>query len=187
VLLIGAVVLLVVGAAALGFALVKARTSLHSTKASLRTTKAQLASVQGALSRDNSALQTEQQVGTYMRGVRDALVPAQAAYNDSASATSDASAKAADQQVLVALAAATQKIGAATVPDSLKTADGDIRSAIDMLAGGLQAEIQAIDRQSFTALDAALTLEGQALDRLNTAEGEMYAAVGTAGPVSGTS
>jgi len=55
------------------------------------------------------------------------------------------------------------------------------------LAAGLQAEVTAIGSGSFSGLDAALTAEGQALDHLQSALGEMYSAVGTAGPASGTS
>src|SRR5207302_1923004 len=84
-----------------------------------------------------TALQAEQTVGTYMRGVRDALAPALAAYGASANANSAASARANDEEAIAALTSARRKIEALTLLEPLRTADGDIRAAMDALAGGL--------------------------------------------------
>jgi hypothetical protein len=181
------VVLLLVAVVGLAIAYVEATSKLTSTRSALRASRGQLVSVQGALSGDTKALQAEQTVGTYMRGVRDALAPALAAYGASASANSAASARANDEEAIAALTSARQKILALTMLDQLRTADGDIRAAMDALAGGLQSEVTAIGTGSLSGLDAALTIEGQALDHLQTALGEMYSAVGTTGPASGTS
>jgi hypothetical protein len=180
VLLLGAVI-------GLTIAYTGARSKLASTRSALRASRAQLLSVQGALAGDSKALQEEQAVGTYMRGVRDALAPALSAYSASGSASSAAAATADDEQAIAALTSAKQKVSALILPDSLRNADGDIRSAMDALTGGLQSEVTAIGTGSLGGLDAALTIEGQALERLQTALGEMYSAVGTAGPASGTS
>ncbi|MCW3035167.1 MAG: hypothetical protein JWM17_479, partial [Actinobacteria bacterium] len=142
---------------------------------------------QVALAGDMKALQTEQAVGTYMRGVRDALAPALAAYSASGSARSASAARANAEEAIAALKTATQKVSALVLPDSLRSADGDIRAAMEALAGGLQSEVTAIGSGNLGGLDAALTIEGQALEHLQTALGEMYSAVGTAGPASGTS
>ena len=123
-----------------------------STRSALRASRAQLVSVQGALSGDTKALQAEQTVGTYLRGVRDALAPALAAYGASANAGSAAAARANDEQAIAALTVAKQKISALTLLDSLRTADGDIRAAMDALAGGLQSEVTAIGTGSLSGL-----------------------------------
>src|SRR5438094_5549867 len=75
--------LLLVAVIGLAIAYTGARSRLASTRSALAASRAQLLSVQGALSVDTRALQTEQAVGTYMRGVRDALTPALAAYRAS--------------------------------------------------------------------------------------------------------
>ncbi|HYR63936.1 MAG TPA: hypothetical protein VET24_15060 [Actinomycetota bacterium] len=181
------IAVLLVGVVALAIAYTGASGKLTSVRSSLRATRAQLASVQGALATDAKALQVEEQVGIYMRGVRDALAPALAAYQESGNASTAAAARADDEQAISALTAAGQKISDLVLPDSLKTADGHIRSAMGGLAAGLQAEVTAIGSGSFSGLDAALTAEGQALDHLQSALGEMYSSVGTAGPASGTS
>ncbi len=164
-----------------------ARSKLGSTRAALAASRAQLLSVQGALSVDTRALQTEQAVGTYMRGVRDALTPALAAYRASGSASSASAARADDEQAIAALTSARKKVSALILPDSLTSADGDIRAAMDALAGGLQSEVTAIGTGDLGGLDAALTAEDAALEHLQTALGEMYSAVGTAGPAASTS
>jgi len=179
--------LLLVAVIGLAIAYTGARSRLASTRSALAASRAQLRSVQGALSGDTRALQTEQAVGTYMRGVRDALTPALAAYRASGSASSASAARADDEQAIAALTSAKQKMSALTLPDPLRSADGDIRAAMDALAGGLQTEVTAIGAGDLAALDAAVTAEDGALDHLQTALGEMYAAVGTAGPASSTS
>jgi hypothetical protein len=166
---------------------VGAKSKLGSTRSALAASRAQLLSVQVALAGDMKALQTEQAVGTYMRGVRDALAPALAAYSASGSASSASAARANDEEAIAALTSAKQKVSALFLPDSLRSADGDIRAAMEALAGGLQSEVTAIGTGNLGGLDAALTIEGQALEHLQTALGEMYSAVGTAGPASGTS
>ena len=154
----------------------------------LRAARAQLSSVQAALTRSSRALESERQVGAYMRGARDALVPAQRIYGDSSSLNGDAAAtRGADEQAIAAFTVAKQKSAALGVPASLTMADADIRSAIDALAGGLQAEVQAIDGQDLGALETAVAAQTRALDRLDAAMGEMYSAVGTSGPASGSS
>lgn len=178
---------LLAGVIGLSVVYLGARSKLSATRYALRASRAQLVSVQNALSGDTKALQAEQTVGTYMRGVRDALAPALAAYGASANSNSAAAARANDEQAIAALTAAKQKISALALLDALRTADGDIRGAMDALAGGLQSEVTAIGNGSLAGLDAALTIEGQALDHLETALGEMYAAVGMTGPASGTS
>ena len=179
--------LLLAAVIGLAIAYAGARSRLGSTRSALAASRAQLRSVQGALSGDTRALQTEQAVGTYMRGVRDALAPALAAYRASGSASSASAARADDEQAIAALTSAREKVSAFILPDPLRGADGDIRAAIDALAGGLQSEVTAIGTGDLSALDAALTAEDGALDHLQTALGEMYAAVGTAGPASSTS
>ena len=179
--------LLLVAVIGLAIAYTGARSRLASTRSALAASRAQLRSVQGALSGDTRALQTEQAVGSYMRGVRDALAPALAAYSASGSASSATAARANDEQAIAALTSAKQKVAALILPDSLRSADGDIRAAMDALAGGLQSEVTAIGTGNLGGLDAALMIEGQALEHLQTALGEMYSAVGTAGPASGTS
>lgn len=181
------VVVLLVAVAVLLITYGRARSNLRTTRSALAASRGQLAVVQGALSGDTQALQAEQTVGIYMRGVRDALAPALAAYGASANASSAAGARANDEQAIAALTSAKQKINALVLLDSLKAADGDIRASIEALAGGLQSEVTAIGTGSLTGLDAALAVEGQALDHLQTALGEMYGAVGTTGPASGSS
>jgi hypothetical protein len=187
--LAGAVVAVLLLAAVIGLTVVYvgAKSKLGSTRSALAAARAQLLSVQVALAGDMKALQTEQAVGTYMRGVRDALAPALAAYSASGSASSAAAARANDEQAIAALTSAKQKVAALVLPDSLRSADGDIRAAMDALAGGLQSEVTAIGTGNLGGLDAAVMIEGQALEHLQTALGEMYSAVGTAGPASGTS
>ena len=182
---VGALLLAAVIGLAVAYA--GARSSLGSARSALAASRAQLLSVQGALSADSRALQTEQAVGTYMRGVRDALTPALAAYRASGSASSTSAARADDEQAIAALTSARQKVSALTIPDSLTSADGDIRAAVDALASGLQSEVTAIGTGDLGGLDAALTTEDAALEHLQTALGEMYSAVGTAGPASSTS
>ena len=179
--------LLLAAVVGLAVAYAEARSQLGSTRSALAASRAQLRSVQGALSGDTRALQTEQAVGTYMRGVRDALTPALAAYRASGSASSASAARADDEQAIAALTSARKKVSALILPDSLTSADGDIRAAMDALAGGLQSEVTAIGTGDLGGLDTALTTEDGALDHLQTALGEMYAAVGTAGPASSTS
>ncbi|MEA2503233.1 MAG: hypothetical protein QOG36_276 [Actinomycetota bacterium] len=180
-------VLLLAAVIGLTIVYVGAKSKLGSTRSALAASRAQLLSVQVALAGDMKALQTEQAVGTYMRGVRDALAPALAAYSASGSASSASAARANDEEAIAALTSARQKVSALVLPDSLRSADGDIRAAMEALAGGLQSEVTAIGSGNLGGLDAALTLEGQALEHLQTALGEMYSAVGTAGPASGTS
>jgi hypothetical protein len=122
-----------------------------------------------------------------MRGVRDALAPALTAYRASGGASSAAAARADDEAAIAALSTARQQISTLMLPDALTSADGDIRAAIDALAGGLQSEVTAIGTGDLGDLNAALTVEGRALEHLQTALGEMYSAVGTAGPTSSTS
>lgn len=187
--LAGAVVAVLLLAAVIGLTIVYvgAKSKLGSTRSALAASRAQLLSVQVALAGDMKALQTEQAVGTYMRGVRDALAPALAAYSASGNASSASAARANDEEAIAALTSAKQKVSALVLPDSLRSADGDIRAAMEALAGGLQSEVTAIGTGNLGDLDAALTIEGQALEHLQTALGEMYSAVGTAGPASGTS
>jgi hypothetical protein len=180
-------VLLLASVVGLAIAYTGAKSKLASTRSALRASRAQLASVQSALSADTKGLQAEQTVGTYMRGVRDALAPALAAYSQSANANSASAARADDEQAIAALTSAKQKISGLGLTDSLRTADGDIRGAIDSLAAGLQSEVNAIGSGSLSGLDAALTVEGQALERLQTSLGEMYTSVGTTGPAAGSS
>ncbi|MEA2535533.1 MAG: hypothetical protein QOJ93_3344 [Actinomycetota bacterium] len=180
-------VLLLTAVIGLTIVYVGAKSKLGSTRSALAASRAQLLSVQVALAGDMKALQTEQAVGTYMRGVRDALAPALAAYSASGSASSASAARANDEEAIAALTSAKQKVSALVLPDSLRSADGDIRAAMEALAGGLQSEVTAIGSGNLGGLDAALTIEGQALEHLQTALGEMYSAVGTAGPASGTS
>ncbi|MEA2587155.1 MAG: hypothetical protein QOH66_82 [Actinomycetota bacterium] len=180
-------VLLLAAVIGLTIVYVGAKSKLGSTRSALAASRAQLLSVQVALAGDMKALQTEQAVGTYMRGVRDALAPALAAYSASGSASSASAARANDEEAIAALTSARQKVSALVLPDSLRSADGDIRAAMEALAGGLQSEVTAIGSGNLGGLDAALTIEGQALEHLQSALGEMYSAVGTAGPASGTS
>lgn len=184
-----AVVAILLFAAVIGLAIAygEARSKLGSTRSALAASRAQLLSVQRALSGDATALQTEQTVGTYMRGVRDALNPALAAYRASGSASSASAARADDEEAIAALTSARQKVSALVLPDSLRSADGDIRAAVDALAGGLESEVTAIGTGDLGGLDAALTTEDAALEHLQTAIGEMYSAVGTAGPASSAS
>jgi hypothetical protein len=179
--------LLLAAVIGLAIAYAGARSKLGSTRSALAASRAQLLSVQGALSGDARALQTEQAVGTYMRGVRDALTPALAAYQASGSASSASAARADDEQAIAALTSARQKVSALILPDSLTSADGDIRAAMDALAGGLQSEVTAIGTGDLGGLNEALTIEDAALEHLQTALGEMYSAVGTAGPASSIS
>jgi hypothetical protein len=58
---------------------------------------------------------------------------------------------------------------------------------MDALAGGLQSEVTAIGTGDLGGLNEALTIEDAALEHLQTALGEMYSAVGTAGPASSIS
>ena len=184
----GVVAVLVLAAVVgLAIAYTRAKSTLGSTRSALAASRAQLSSVQGALSDDTRALQAEQAVGTYMRGVRDDLAPALTAYRASGGASCASAARADDEVAIAALVAARQKISALTLPDSLASADSDIRAAMDALAGGLQSEVTAIGNGDLGDLNAALTAEGQALEHLQTALGEMYAAVGTAGPASSSS
>ena len=187
--LAAAVVAILLFAAVIGLAIAygEARSKLGSTRSALAASRAQLLSVQRALSGDARALQTEQTVGTYMRGVRDALNPALAAYRASGSASSASAARADDEEAIAALTSARQKVSALVLPDSLRSADGDIRAAVDALAGGLESEVTAIGTGDLGGLDAALTTEDAALEHLQTAIGEMYSAVGTAGPASSAS
>ena len=184
-----AVVAILLFAAVIGLAIAygEARSKLGSTRSALAASRAQLLSVQRALSGDATALQTEQTVGTYMRGVRDALNPALAAYRASGSASSASAARADDEEAIAALTLARQKVSALVLPNSLRSADGDIRAAVDALAGGLETEVTAIGTGDLGGLDAALTTEDAALEHLQTAIGEMYSAVGTAGPASSAS
>lgn len=181
---VAVVVVLLAGLAVLVVLYVGANGKLTSTRSALRGTRARLSSVLAALSTDTKALVTEQQVGAYLRGVRDALVPVQQAYDASSQATTDAGIKAEDEQAIVALTEGKQQLDTLTIPDSLRIADGDLRSAMDHLAGGLQAEILAFNSQNVAAYNAALTVERQAIDHINTARGEMYAAIGTSGPAT---
>ena len=183
----GVAALLLTAVIGLVIAYTGARSRLGSTRSALAASRAQLRSVQGALSGDTKALQTEQAVGAYMRGVRDALTPALAAYRASGSASSASAARADDEQAIAALTSARHTVSALVLPNSLTSADGDIRAAMDALAGGLQSEVTAIGTGDFGGLDAALTAEDAALEHLQTALGEMYSAVGTAGPASSTS
>lgn len=187
--IVAVVVILVLIAALVALAIADAgvRHRLTSTRSSLRATRAQLAAVTAALSTDTKALVGEQQVGAFMRGVRDDLAPALAAYGASGNAADAAAASADDEQAIAALTSAKQKIADLTLPDALRSAAGDIGSAMEALSNGLESEVKAIRSQNLSGLDSALTAEGDALERLQSALGEMYSAVGTTGPAAAAS